>query len=344
MSLPAPQERLANVDALRGLAALSVTWYHFTLGNPNFLPDGFLKSSGSWGWLGVEVFFVISGFVLPLSLQRGNYKTSNFLHFIGKRLVRLEPPYLVTIALILVLGWLSSHAPGFAGKPWSFSTPQFLSHFGYLTDIMGYVWLSPAFWTLALEFQFYLLVGVTYSVVMNKNSTARWCSILCWVVLSLISNERDLVFGYLALFSLGLITAWFHIGWIRLSHFISASIIPALALNFKFEFSIALAGLLTAWAIAWIRIKPIRALSWLGSISYSLYLLHIPIGGRIINIGTRFADQMWEQVLVLTTALTLSLLSAYLLYRLIESPSIKIANRIIYSNTKYTASSLIANR
>jgi hypothetical protein len=60
-SIARQSQRIETVDALRGVAALSVAWYHFTHGNLTFLRDGRLKSSGAYGWLGLEMFFVLSG-------------------------------------------------------------------------------------------------------------------------------------------------------------------------------------------------------------------------------------------------------------------------------------------
>lgn len=327
--LPA-SERLANVDALRGLAALSVAWFHFTHGNPNFLPEGLMKSSGTWGWLGVEVFFVISGFVLPFSLQRAGYQLVDFWRFLAKRLMRLEPPYLVSIGLVLVLGWLSAKAPGFAGKPQQIDGYQLLSHFGYLAAVLDYNWLNPVFWTLAMEFQFYLLVGVSYGLVMSQNTTVRWFAIIFWLVLSAVVETKTLVFEYLGLFALGLLTVWLRNNWVRTNRYIMASICIATVVSLKLGFAHALAGLLSAWMIAWLRVGAIRELSWLGAISYSLYLVHVPIGGRVINLGARFAEQTWEQVFVLVCALAVSLISAHFLFRLIEYPAMKWASSVSY--------------
>src|SRR4051812_47773396 len=102
---------------MRGLASFAVCWYHVTHGNAAFLSPGVLKSSGSYGWLGVEVFFVISGFVIPYALQGSKYRIRDCGTFLLKRVVRLDPPYFATICVILVLGYLSAKTPGFAGEP-----------------------------------------------------------------------------------------------------------------------------------------------------------------------------------------------------------------------------------
>ncbi len=59
-----PAEKIHVVEYLRGVAALGVAWFHMT----NTYGPGFVASFGSLGWLGVDVFFVISGFVIPYSL------------------------------------------------------------------------------------------------------------------------------------------------------------------------------------------------------------------------------------------------------------------------------------
>ena len=104
--------RVETVHSLRGLAALAVAFFHFSNGNPNFYVPPVLRAIGANGWLGVEVFFVISGFILPYSLWRAGYQLSpsNFGRFVWKRVVRLDPPYFGTIALVLLLAYLS-HFP-----------------------------------------------------------------------------------------------------------------------------------------------------------------------------------------------------------------------------------------
>lgn len=92
---------------------------------------------------------------------------------------------------------------------------------------------------------------------------------------------------------------------------------------------IGLIVLLTAALILFVEVKN-RVLSFLGDISYSLYLVHVPVGGRVINLSLRHADSMPEKVVSLAIALAVSLGAAYLFYRLIELPSRKWASSIRY--------------
>jgi hypothetical protein len=105
-------KRISVVEAMRALASISVALFHFC---------SQLYSTGaqlvtSYGWLGVDVFFVISGFVIPLSLYGRTYGLRDFPSFFLRRLVRLEPAYLVSIAAVVVLQYASSVALGLGAK------------------------------------------------------------------------------------------------------------------------------------------------------------------------------------------------------------------------------------
>jgi peptidoglycan/LPS O-acetylase OafA/YrhL len=143
------------IELLRVTASLAVTWFHFTNGNAAFLPPGILKLSGVYGWLGVEIFFVISGFIIPYSMWRGHFRLqSDWLTFFKKRVVRIYPAYLLTIALIVFLWHLSSLTPGFGGEIPKFLAGDLISHLFFLNGLLGKEWLNPVFWTLAIEFQY----------------------------------------------------------------------------------------------------------------------------------------------------------------------------------------------
>src|SRR5260370_24791289 len=94
-SLNPRSEQIFTVEALRGIAALSVTWFHMT----NTYSLDWVRYSGFYGWLGVEMFFVISGFIIPYSLHRSHYKLAYFPRFLLRRLLRLAPPSLTSTAV-----------------------------------------------------------------------------------------------------------------------------------------------------------------------------------------------------------------------------------------------------
>jgi len=86
--------RLANIDALRGIASLAVCWFHLTNG---YSEESMVRASGQFGWLGVEAFFVISGFIIPYALFKGRYRMSDdWKTFIWKRVIRIEPPLCIS--------------------------------------------------------------------------------------------------------------------------------------------------------------------------------------------------------------------------------------------------------
>ena len=100
------------VEAMRGFAAIAVTLDHLSTHMTSTLP-WILKT---YAFAGVDVFFVISGCVIPLSLYGKNYGISQFPRFMLRRLVRLEPPYLASIVLGIVLAIVAARAvPGYRG-------------------------------------------------------------------------------------------------------------------------------------------------------------------------------------------------------------------------------------
>src|SRR5271166_6626421 len=110
MRIQDPNQRIGVINALRAFAALFVAWGHFVAGQGKYL-----SLSGKYGYLGVHIFFVISGFVIPWSLYRGKYVLRDYPRFLLKRNVRLYPPYLASIAVtILVTNFVIApvfHAP-----------------------------------------------------------------------------------------------------------------------------------------------------------------------------------------------------------------------------------------
>lgn len=321
-------DRIGSVDALRGIASLSVAWFHFTNANPA-LAAGPLKASGSFGWLGVYVFFVISGFVIPYSLHKAGYRSRHFASFLSKRILRLDPPYFANICFIVVLAFVVALVPGFRGPKPHFTIGQLLCHVAYLNSVVGKQWVNPVYWSLGIEFQYYLLIGLIFPLLAASRTSIRTLTMFALVVPGLFVPKVSLLFVHLPLFLAGILTYQFKVGRLSKWRFLAALSLTALLTSFRSGPSVAVTCAITGLLIAFAEFRS-RILTWLGAISYSLYLMHVPIGGKIIDLGVRFPHGELVPSLFLIAATAGSILSAWALYRMVELPSQKLASRISY--------------
>ena len=144
---------------LRGLVALLVCLYHFTEG---FLPQEHpLRFIFSRGYLGVEIFFVISGFVIPYTMYKSNYQFRDAGRFMLKRLARIEPPYWLSIALIFFIDYLASFSIHYRDKVIVFDWKDLFYHILHINDFLDKPWLKGIYWSLAIEIQYYLCLLYT---------------------------------------------------------------------------------------------------------------------------------------------------------------------------------------
>src|ERR1700752_4265459 len=199
-------ERDRGIDVLRGLAALCVAYFHFTCGNPTFLNEGsLLKISGGYGYLGVTVFFVISGFVIPLAMDRRGYQfPRDALDFGLRRIIRLEPAYLCSIMIALVLGIISAILPFTNATMPSASTFDVALHAAYLAPWFEVPWILPVYWSLAIEFQFYFFMLLAAPCLLTLDLRVMWAFLVTVAAGSFLSADGRLIFVFLPLFGLGL--------------------------------------------------------------------------------------------------------------------------------------------
>ena len=191
--------RVAVLDPLRGLAALAVCWHHFAVAEPSHL----LYLTSKYGNLGVEVFFVISGFVVPYSLSRAGYSIGSFPMFLVKRIARLDPPYIASFFLALFILYFRFALHGFEPnyKP-NVSAFQLLLHLGYLNAFFNYAWIVALYWTLAIEFQFYLSIGLLFPWISHPSMLIRFMTMCCLGGLFLVTPNPALIVT-MYFFSLG---------------------------------------------------------------------------------------------------------------------------------------------
>jgi len=150
----APQPLLRPVmpelDAVRGLAVLMVVTYHglFWSAATELLHGGgrLFVLTFQGGWLGVQLFFVLSGFLITGILLDGRREPQYYRHFYVNRALRILPVY---VALLLLLGALR-----IAQAPFLMASLLFVSN---VSAILGIPMQYPPLWSLAVEEQFYLL-------------------------------------------------------------------------------------------------------------------------------------------------------------------------------------------
>jgi peptidoglycan/LPS O-acetylase OafA/YrhL len=317
--------RIVSVHALRGIAALSVCVGHFISTEMPGAPLVF-DQVGYYALFGVTAFFVVSGFVLPLTLYRNNYRVAGFLRFVGRRILRLEPPYLITILGVLGIGYVANATPWFRGH----FVPDPLGwalHIGYLAPLFGKEWLVGAFWTLCVEFQFYILIGLVFPLLM-RFPIVMLCG-LCLPTLIDPSHGPTIstpLYKHLPIFLIGTCAFMWHE---KVMHPLMASglqVTIAFYYGFLNGITAPLVAMAAAHFILWASPSS-PVLAFFGTISYSLYLWHLPIGLRVFNLARRFTDQ-WPLIVLLEFAVTISV--AWLMCRLIEAPSIRWSGKLSY--------------
>jgi peptidoglycan/LPS O-acetylase OafA/YrhL len=341
-------ERVEGLDFLRGVASLAVCWFHLTRFHYNTPdPPGFalVRRTGVYGWLGVEVFFVISGFVIPYSLYRARYRIRDFFTYLARRVVRLDPPYLAAIAVILALAYVSGLK---SGRPVSIEgqsvgAARVLLHLGYLNIFFTrYVWLNPSFWTLAIEMQYYLLMGLLFPLVVARNQTVRLGTIAGLAAISVLAAPTwfptaapyaPFIPGLLSLFLLGILTFQFRAGVIRAAEYVPSLIVIAATSFVTLGLTPGLTGL---GSVAVILVYPAWSSAVAGffaRVSYSLYLLHWPIAHYTLSVvGMKYlkAESTGARMFVLLLSLAGSLAAAYVLYVLVERPAQRWSKRFRY--------------
>ncbi|TPG62918.1 acyltransferase family protein [Hymenobacter nivis] len=154
--------RFYEIDLLRFLAALSVVLYHYTYRGymaDHYSPVPFagIGRVTKYGYLGVELFFIISGYVVLLSAQGKTVR-----QFFLSRVTRLYPAFWAACTLTFLVERL--WGPGAAGGPVGAglhpTTGQYLANLTMLHGFFGVPDLDTAYWTLTIEIAFYFLVSL----------------------------------------------------------------------------------------------------------------------------------------------------------------------------------------
>jgi len=299
MSSPAKQIHFVQLDALRGLAVLSVMIHHLVPGSSKYI---------AWGPLGVRIFFVLSGFLITSILLEKRDRTSDrlnaWLTFYYRRALRILPIYFLALGVLFVLDvppvreifvWLATFTVNFH-MGLSGNWAGCLSHVWFLAVGEQFFFV----WTLVLLFfpKRFLLPAILAMIVLAP--VVRACAVPLWgwsdmmVWFSPLSSMDSLAFGALL--------GWLHsshragieavvrkpmAGWVALVLFLVA---VAVRIFWNDRPVMHFSETLEALAFGWVvyraaigfgglagRVLLAPALLYAGAISYGIYLFHAPL-------------------------------------------------------------------
>jgi peptidoglycan/LPS O-acetylase OafA/YrhL len=346
------QVRFGAIHGMRGIAAMSVVLYHLS-GNlqpelGTFLPN-ILTVLFSYGFIGVPIFFVISGFVISFSIGSESVTSKYVGNFILRRSVRLDLTYWASIFFALLLIFIKNIILGEQeDMP---STFNIFLHMFYLQELLNAEpIISVVYWTLCLEVQFYLfyVFSVWFSQKISS-SNATIINLLIIIPLGIYSITLDLGMTKTGINGL-FISNWhyFLMGVlvsqaIRKIPFSSYLLLIWLMIEITFQIGLevkayAIAGIFSAAAIFSMWKFDVlnsfftgRVLSYFGTISYTLYLVHPDIGWKVISFGKLvIGDNLlpWHAVLLLFLGVAASILLAHIFHLAFEKPTQKMASRL----------------
>lgn len=345
-----PYSRVNEIDLLRFIAALAVVFFHYAFrgyasDDLSVMPYPLLAPFAKYGYLGANLFFIISGFVILMTAEHGSLRS-----FLVSRAVRLYPAFwtacTITFVVTVLLGAPRFHA----------SLHQYLVNMTMLSAFVGVDSIDGSYWSLFVEMKFYALVGVILAV----RRIHRVQPILVgWLALSFLGElwpnkyyRYFLIVDYAAYFIAGAtcFLIWskgltpVRIGMLLLcwclAVFQSAKTVDDLIKHYNTEMSNYVAGgLITAFFLVTLLIS-LRVTGvfgrtrWIvpGLLTYPLYLIHENVGFIIFNALYPAVNAH----LLLWGTLAMMLAMAYAVHVLIErkfSPSLKWALSSLLAGT-----------
>ncbi len=315
---------VVELDALRGIAAVAVMLYHYTtryaevVGHAGRLPLDF-----SVGMYGVHLFFLISGFVIFMTLER----TRTGMDFVVSRFSRLFPGYWAAMAITAAVVWA-------VGLPQQrIPLRDLLLNATMVQDFLGAQELDGSYWTLQIELFFY--AQMLFWFALGLLGRIRWV-IAGWLLLSALAGWCQksgwhfsytlgelLILRYIPFFAIGIL--FYRMRTRAAERRLDAAMIGLALLSIGIgqpPVLLLVAGVCCAifalFSLGWLRFLNLPLFAFLGAISYSLYLIHQSVGFAAIWRLERAGVPAWAAV-PLAMALAFAL-AALLSYR-VEKPA-----------------------
>lgn len=319
--------RFHELDAFRGLAALGVLLYHYSVRFEKLYPYTFHNDFDfNFGYLGVEWFFIISGFVIYYTIS----KTDTPILFLGKRFIRLYPTYW----LCLLFSFFITNYFELPGRTTSLKELIInLSMIQYGLQVRS---VDGVYWSLFYEITFYILMAAVFPII--KRDKLHLYAII-WMLLYVtnliwhtkyVSGILNLQYG--PLFLSGMYFYKLTTRSLRPIYYVVPIILLILYLipndNLTEKIILisvyALFYLFTFKRLGFISWKP---LLFLGNISYALYLIHQNLGYIMLR---SLYDAFGNHQILMIVPISCSIIIAYIITMYLEKPIMVRLNSILY--------------
>ncbi|MEU8359429.1 acyltransferase [Nonomuraea sp. NPDC048882] len=328
-------ERLYEIDGLRLLAALCVVLFHYVFsgwaGGKTTVTFVTESAWAKYGYLGVDLFFLISGFVVLMSAWGRTPR-----QFVVSRVVRLYPAYWIGIVITAVVTVTLGQGL------FQISLPQVLANLTMFQAVPNIENVDVVYWTLWAEMRFYVLMLAFTFIGMTKGRIMAglwgWLALTFLVELGLLPGIADLVvqseFSHyfiagMALFMLyrfGLTVQIALLVPICLGNAVYRAIGYAEAVGERYSVTYSPVVITAVVVLIFLvmtfvslRVTSVLARPWLvtaGALTYPLYLLHAHVG---FILFARLEDAVNKYVL-LVAMIAVMLGAAYLVHRFVERP------------------------
>ena len=327
-------QRLLELDALRGLAALAVVFFHyFHHYNAAYVHENLIVGWSYIGLYGVQLFFMISGFVIFWTLNRVNKP----LDFLVSRFSRLYPSYWIAVLITFSIVWFY----GLPGR--EVSLYDAIINLIMFHEYLNIPSVDSVYWTLTVELTFYFWMFIFYLRSGLDKTEIVFSFVIGFSVLHSIGviDIPELIYKILIMKHLPFFTAGICFYKIinrnnNLKRTIAILVFTLLstAANYGYKqflmffcfyivFYLALTGRM--------RFLSNKPFVFMGGISYSLYLIHQNIGYIIIN---KFYEMSWNPLIAILISIALCIILATLISEFIEKPSLNYIRDSYKHNAK----------
>ncbi|MFN7715492.1 MAG: acyltransferase family protein [Pseudanabaenaceae cyanobacterium] len=327
MALTENRKHLGVVDGLRGIAALMVVIVHASM----LLDKSWFTEIAQYGQHGVIIFFVISGFIIPYALHRSNYRLTDISNFLWRRILRLNPPYYLILLITLLFYFIVKIInPSANAEHLQIEGSRIFFHLTYLVPFVNQNWYNNVFWTLAIEFQYYILIALLYPL-LSKN---KYLVIFSLILLSFshhlpYAKATVTIINYSTPFLVGILIFLYKANRINRNDMALTSLAIFWLCQMQISGQRMLFAVFACGIIMFVNFtSPLT--NFLGKISYSLYLTHslfLIISWLLLQRVINLNQLIFGKEIIVFLLILLSIPVAYGYYLLIEKPSINWAKR-----------------